>query len=295
MKNYVTRKYVGGEGLGGMIGDFANIYIFSKLSGLTPSYLIDDNYSTFEFFNKGKKNVLNITECFPNVKEKFKLLNYFDHKWLKINIGYSYFEPLVFKILKDRNQGLTYNLNLETFKMYHQWYSYKEDVFDFFTFSEPLIKKSLLNIPKNNKNIIAVSLRMEYYMKQKQGQKVDHISLSIDFYKKAFALFGNHNNTFLIFSDYIYEASKLLKPLEKEYDIKYTEETLSSAEGMASFSLCDHFIISNSSFSFWGALLSKSKNKKIVCCEKFLYDHCPASRILNGKWYPAEFTPINQI
>lgn len=295
MKNYVTRRYAIGEGLGSMIGDFVGIYIFSRLSGLTPSYLTDDDYSVFNFFNEGKENVLNILECFPNVKEKFKSLNYSDHKWNKISIGSSYFEPLASNVLKDRSQGLTYNLDLETFRMYYQWYSYKEDVFDFFTFSESLIKKSLLNIPQNNKKIIAVSLRMEYYMTQKQGQKTDHISLSVDFYKKAFALFGNHNNTFLIFSDYIYEASKLLKPLEKEYDIKYTKDTLSSAEGMATFSLCDHFISSNSSFSFWGSLLSKSKNKKIVCCEKFLYDHCSLSRILNGRWYPPEFTPINQI
>ena len=51
MENYVTRRYPIGEGLGGMIGDFAGIYVFSRLSGLTPSYLIDDDYSTFNFFN----------------------------------------------------------------------------------------------------------------------------------------------------------------------------------------------------------------------------------------------------
>lgn len=296
MKNYVVRKYMEGEGLGGMMGEFANLYAFHIMTGLIPSCLCGEDSLAFKFFNKEKENVLNIFECFPKVKEDFQLLNYSDYEWNQINIGHLRLEPLALKVLEDRSRGVNYNVDLRSFKVCYQWYPKKKHIYDLFAFNESLIKKSLLNIPRNNnKKIIAVSVRMEYFLKQKQGENVEHISLSIDFYKKAFAFFGKLNNTFLIFSDYIHEASELLKPLEKEYDIAYTKETLSSAEGMATFSLCDHFISSNSSFSFWGALLSKSENKKIICCEKFLYDHSPSSGTLNGRWYPPEFTAINQI
>jgi hypothetical protein len=53
--------------------------------------------------------------------------------------------------------------------------------------------------------------------------------------------------------------------------------------------LCDHFIIANSTFSWWSSFLSKNENK-IVCCPKEedwlgpLYKHYDRSTLLPLNW-----------
>ena len=47
---------------------------------------------------------------------------------------------------------------------------------------------------------------------------------------------------------------------------------------------CKHFIIANSSFSWWGAWLCKNK-KKIICApNKWVNDNIPTIDIIPNKW-----------
>lgn len=83
--------------------------------------------------------------------------------------------------------------------------------------------------------------------------------------------------------EYIYEACKLI-PQTEEYlimsdDMQWCHENIvfpnarylnhgySPEEQLWIMSLCNHFIISNSSFSWWGAYLSEAPNKTIVAPE----------------------------
>ena len=71
-KRYVTRRYLSGDGFGAKMGNYAILYAIHLGTGLIPAYLKDETSTAFEFFNKGKKNILKIKEDFPNVKNIFK-------------------------------------------------------------------------------------------------------------------------------------------------------------------------------------------------------------------------------
>lgn len=68
--------------------------------------------------------------------------------------------------------------------------------------------------------------------------------------------------------------------------------TASEKEDIALLSLCDNHIISNSSYSWWGAFLSKNKNKKIICPTNYVEPSHPSSWI-NGKYYPSNWINID--
>jgi len=62
---------------------------------------------------------------------------------------------------------------------------------------------------------------------------------------------------------------------------------------MCLMTLCDHNIIANSTFSWWGAYLNQNPNKKVVCPYNYL-NYAPLNDIINGKYFPEEWIPINK-
>jgi hypothetical protein len=91
-----------------------------------------------------------------------------------------------------------------------------------------------------------------------------HPIQSLDYFNKAIQLLSNVTEKFIIFSDDI-EWCKLnftgdqfiFIENEKDYNELYL------------MSLCDNNIISNSSFSWWGAWINKNNEKKIIAPKKW--------------------------
>jgi hypothetical protein len=114
-------------------------------------------------------------------------------------------------------------------------------------------------IRKDNKDAIIASIhvrRGDYVMYPDY-----HPPCSFSYYNNAIEklLEENSNVIFLVFSDDVEWCKSEFKDsiyIVSELGNHYTE--------MCAMSLCDHNIIANSSFSWWGAWLNESANKKVI-------------------------------
>ena len=84
-----------------------------------------------------------------------------------------------------------------------------------------------------------------------------HPLCSMNYYERAMSLFTDVK--FLVFSDDIEWCKQNFKGNQFVFS-----EGNSEGEDIALMSMCDHNIIANSSFSWWGAYLNKNKSKKVI-------------------------------
>jgi hypothetical protein len=96
---------------------------------------------------------------------------------------------------------------------------------------------------------------------------------SLDYYKKCVSLLGNELgdlNIFVFSDDPVWAKKNIVFDYPLYFvdhnDIKY------AYEDMHLMSLCEHNIIANSSFSWWGAWLNNNKNKKVFAPMKWTVD-----------------------
>lgn len=156
----------------------------------------------------------------------------------------------------------------------------KDCIIEGFFQSEKYFKESRRQIlslfPKKQKiNKVAVHIRRGDYLKNQAYHNV----LSIEYYLEAFKLFPNN---FLLFSDDIEWCKSIFTGMEFEF---YEGEN--DLEEMLTMSCCEHNIIANSSFSWWGAWLNTNEHKKVVCPSQWVgpqLKHLNTSDICCDEW-----------
>ena len=99
----------------------------------------------------------------------------------------------------------------------------------------------------------------------------DHHPLcTVEYYEKAMAMFKDHS--FLVFSNDIEWCKENIKGPR----VMYSEEE-SAAKDLQLMASCDHNIIANSSFSWWGAWLNDNQNKKVIAPSNWFGPTCDHS------------------
>ena len=269
-------------GLGNQLFQFVIGYILAKKNKINLRINIEryNSYDRqFELNRFPEIYKLNITKI-KNNNFFAKIYLYLCHKFFKILkisgiykfINYFFFldkqefekSPFIFNedLLKKK---IVKNVSITGFFQSEKYFiNYKRIVLKLFRF--PKIKDKLvqkhLNLIKN-KNSVAVHIRRGDYFNNLKVRSI-HGILGEDYYKKSISYVKKKikNPTFFIFSDDIELVKRTFFFFNKE---KYNFiDTKSSIDDLHLMSNCKHFIIANSTFSWWGAWLSKNKYK-IVC------------------------------
>lgn len=131
----------------------------------------------------------------------------------------------------------------------------EEDLINILSFKSEIYNKAKELLPKTNKELVSIHIRRGDYTHPNQY----HPLLGEDYVNKCLNYFeGNYH--FVIFSD----DSEWCKSIWGKKENFTIFESNSHYVDFCSMSLCDHHIISNSSFSWWSSYLSKNKNKKVL-------------------------------
>jgi|LakMenEpi03Aug12_release.lakeMendotaPanAssembly.Ray.scaffolds.fasta_scaffold179996_2 hypothetical protein len=284
MKSFFLTVYCQG-GLGNQLFQFIIGYILAKKNKMKLRINLDrfNSYDRkFELDNFPEIKKL----CIPKIIKHnlyFKIYLYFYHKFIKIlkilriynYINSFYFlnqkqfekSPFIFNknLLQER---ITKNITIIGYFQSEKYFIYyRKTVLKLFKFSKPnnkLVQDYLYLI--KNKNSIALHIRRGDYLSNPKARYF-HGVLGADYYKKSISYVNKRvvNPIFFVFSDDIELVKKTSTFLNNEKHIFI--DTKSSINDLNLMSNCKHFIIANSSFSWWGAWLSTNKYK-IVCAPK---------------------------
>lgn len=257
-------------GLGNQFFTYALAYALSRKANM-PIMLDKQLYQTFykcrdfelEQFNIDTQRIL-MSRSLGNNKLSFKIYNWIHDFKLKFIYKAS--------VIEEKCQFEFQNISVESGKNYYlsegYWQNYKyfdkyrEEIQELFTLKNQSTLRE--KIEKNQiltDNTVAVHVRRGDY-KTFQGGKC----LAVDYYKQAFRCITEKlgdNLKFLVFTDDVEFCRENLGFLKNAVYFSDVMQ-VSDVEEFAIMSMCRHFIIANSTFSWWAAYLSRQKNKVII-------------------------------
>ncbi len=135
-------------------------------------------------------------------------------------------------------------------------------------------------IEKNHSTSIHV--RRGDYVHNLKAAMVHEVS-NLDYYQNAMVLMQekNKNTNFFIFTD---DVDWVKKNFNHNNLHIVSDSKMSHFEELSLMSLCNNNIISNSTFSWWGAWLNKDKRKFIISPKKWFKDDRDIINLIPTEW-----------
>jgi hypothetical protein len=191
----------------------------------------------------------------------------FDSFDLNVNIGilnnghspvvqerFFHFDEELFKLCPD-------HVSLQGYFQTEKYFKHIEDeIREDFTFKDEVLKpcKEMISSVENP---IALHVRRTDYITNSEN----HFNLSLEYYENALSYFQKNRNV-IVFSDDPTWCSQ--QELFSDDRFLISENTDNRVD-LCLMTLCDDFIIANSSYSWWGAWLSSNKNKKVIAPDQW--------------------------
>lgn len=255
-------------GLGNQLFQYFTAYFLSKKLNMNLAVDVsnykNNNYRQFKLFNLLRINKI----YFKNNKENFflrkfkKIHQFFFFNNFKENNAFSYSEA--FKELHDKK-----NINLIGFFQSEKYFhANRNEIIRLINFdsNRKSYNRKLSSKILNSKSL-AIHIRGGDYIAFEK-ENPNYGALSELYYKKAMKIIEKNLKNFdiYIFTDdksYFFKNNFL-------NTYKYTlVDSGSDINDLYLMSLCKNFIISNSTYSWWGAFLSIYRNKIIVAPKKW--------------------------
>jgi hypothetical protein len=286
MKNYLTLSDMGSSG-----GLCSQLQIYAGMLAVAKANNMEIVFSENMIKNIGVGiRIFDLLDLEPNVKPD---LFFQDFKSKHINFHTTRYDETLFPIQPSGN----YNL-VGRFDLYTYWYNSIGDEVSKWEFKSELQTSAESRIAEiksqlGDKPTVSIHVRRGDYLLPQYS----FCNLDSDYYIKAivdnFMPIEDYN--FIVFSndiDYVKEVFVgdniwFVDPIGGEKICTDSEK-----EDLALLSLCDHHIIANSSYSWWGAYLSKNPTKKVICPTNYLKPTHPSSWI-NGNYYPPTWINID--
>ena len=243
-------------------------------------------------FDKGYSiKIFDLLEIEPVLKPDSFFKN-FENKL--INFKTTKYDETLFNL-----NELNYNL-IGRFDLYTYWYNDIGKEVKSWSFNRKSQDKAIQtykNIKENlgNKPTVSIHIRKgDYTLSQNKPLDILDSDYYLNAITKHFQPIKDYN--FIVFSNDIKYAKAMLEGdniwFVEPKGIDSRSYTSSEKDDLALLSLCDHHIIANSSYSWWGAFLSKNKNKKIICPTNWLVKDNESAWI-NGNYFPKEWINID--
>lgn len=147
------------------------------------------------------------------------------------------------------------------------------------TFKPHIQQKARDLFPKVDGETVSIHVRRGDYVNQQQFHPV----CNPEYYLEAASLFSNNNSHFIVFSDDVEYCKNLFEEGENVHYIDNVDPYVD----LALMSMCNHNIIANSSFSWWGAWLNKSSDKVVVAPKQWFgpaYSHHIVNDLFCENW-----------
>jgi hypothetical protein len=206
------------------------------------------------------------SNLFPNLKNKLSVDE------IKTNISSIHREPsFAYHNIPEVSGLLEINGFFQSWKYFE---GFEDRLINELSFSEENISKSISKMSKDTIKLCVHVRWGDVYDKKTggghKGFEKWHPTMSLNYYDNAISFVLNETkiDEILVFTDNTDTKDFIFGKFEKfgvkvvyfDYDSDYITDFVSQ-------SLCQHFVIANSTFSWWSSFLSKNKNK-IVCCPK---------------------------
>lgn len=272
--SYITFKSIGESGnLGSQIQQYASLFAVAKTNNKT---IVFPESSLKQGFGLKFAEVLDIP---IETKPDDFFIDFLD------------FRPND-NLIVDHNVFSLPNVNINIinrFDLYHYWHpKYSKDIESWKWNTE--YKNKALKIKENilptDKELVAIHVRRGDYMLPQH----DHFcKLDNNYYGEAIQPYIDelHKYHFVVFSNDIDWCKENL--IEGDM-VTFIEPGLDFVD-MILMSLCDHFIIANSSYSWWAAFKGYNTNKKVTCPKNYLKQYSAWSHI-NNNYFPTTWKSI---
>ena len=249
-------------GLGNQLFQYAFGQYLQSQSRLIVKY-------DFEYFENNNLRSPNIKQFDFDIKESSKkdTKKYVKFKSFRLNNLYN----KIFNAKTFHCEPLKYNNIADSYLYYHGYWQNKKFCFTVigslkanFNIRTKSVnyQKQLHNIQKA-KNSVSIHIRRTDYL-LKQNKNI-FSELDQEYFLSAVDVFENllkeETLNFFVFSDDIAWAKNVFSQKNNVSFIEGFEDY----EDLHLMSKCNHHILSNSTFSWWGAVLNKQEGKKVIC------------------------------
>lgn len=240
-----------------LLGGLGNqLFIISNLYSLSLDR--NKNYCITNYTNsctKRKEETMWLNTIFKNIKKV-------ETRPLEIKARYSE-KGMNYQYIPKTSKGL---------ELYGYWQSpkyfnhNKKKIIQMFTNYKKEILEDLYKYFIFKKKTISIHVRRADYLKLQHAHVVQTETYYENSINKICEILNidklNNDYTFVIFSDDITwcKESKIFQKLKN----KHFMVTNCALYDLYLMSMCDHNIIANSTFSWWGAYLNENENKKVV-------------------------------